>query len=72
LEQGHRQTRARGAVPSQMKRSGRISSLKLNILPVLGVRSIIEAYAYLEMATGRNPSASAVPYPHPPTLTPTR
>jgi hypothetical protein len=26
----------------------------------------------LEMATGRNPSGSAIPYPHPPTLTPTR
>jgi hypothetical protein len=24
---------------------------------------------HLEMATGRNPSGSAVPYPHPPTLT---
>jgi hypothetical protein len=26
----------------------------------------------IEMATGRNPSGSVVPYPHPPTLTPTR
>jgi hypothetical protein len=26
----------------------------------------------VEMATGRNPSGSAVPYPHLPTLTPTR
>jgi hypothetical protein len=28
--------------------------------------------ACVEMATGRNPSGSAVPYPHPPTLTPSR
>jgi hypothetical protein len=33
--------------------------------------NFVGAWLDLEMATGRNPSGSAVPYPHPPTLTPT-